>query len=395
MALVGAITRALAKKPEDRWRDAAQFRDAVIGVGAAGAAASAIAARSRGEPLGARPPAGLAQQPRAGRAAAPWQSPPDRSRRDAERQRGADATRMRRSEQRDPQQGRHRTERGSHARAPDFDQRPVEDRIVVFRRKLAGNATTIALLAGINMLTVPEFWWFLFPTAFMTVDILSKAGSLWADGVSVKQVFGRRKQRAIGASAPDSAHAPSAETPEHHARRLVAPEVLAGPHGHAVHRAAADRAAILDVVQKLEQADREMIPDVAPTVDALAQRVGSVAATLHRLDEDVSGTSLATLDQRLSSLRMQQPTAEGERRLMLLERQRATLCDLLDRRRALQEQLESAGLALENLKLDLYKLRSAGITASISDVTSATQQARAVSREIGHVLEAADDIKKL
>jgi serine/threonine-protein kinase len=80
---------------------------------------------------------------------------------------------------------------------------------------------------------------------------------------------------------------------------------------------------------------------------------------------------------------------------MLLERQRATLADLLERRRALHSQLESAGLALENLKLDLYKLRSAGITASISDVTSATQQARAVSREIGHVLEAAEDVRKL
>jgi serine/threonine-protein kinase len=116
---------------------------------------------------------------------------------------------------------------------------------------------------------------------------------------------------------------------------------------------------------------------------------------LDRLDDDVSGTSLAALDQRLVGLRGEPDSAERERRLMLLERQRATLADLLERRRSLYSQLESAGLALENLKLDLYKLRSAGITATISDVTSATQQARAVSREIGHVLEAAEDVRKL
>jgi serine/threonine-protein kinase len=138
-----------------------------------------------------------------------------------------------------------------------------------------------------------------------------------------------------------------------------------------------------------------MIPDVAPTVEALAHRVSSVASTLHRLDEDVSATSLGSLDGRLSALRAEPETPERERRLMLLERQRTTLADLLERRRSLVAQLESAGLALENLKLDLYKLRSAGIGASIADVTSATQQARAVSREIGHVLEAAEDVRKL
>ena len=265
----------------------------------------------------------------------------------------------------------------------------------MFRRKLAGSATTIGLLAGINLLTVPEFWWFLFPTAFMTVDILSKAGSLWADGVSFRQVFGRRVRPALPAPASEASPEAASDSPELYAARLVSADVLNGPHGRSVRRAAADRAAILDVVARLDQADREMIPDVAPTVEALAQRVGSVASTLHRLDQDVSGASLAALDQRLIALRGETESAERERRLMLLERQRTTLADLLERRRSLHSQLESAGLALENLKLDLYKLRSAGLSAAISDVTSATQQARAVSRDIGHVLEAAEDVRKL
>jgi hypothetical protein len=371
--LVGAIMRALAKKPEERWRDAVQFRDAVAGVGAAGAAANAIADRGRRSGGGQRESGVRRPEPAA---------PPTAVR--APRRGGNLA----------PARDRH-AERAAARRAADFDQRPVEERIVVFRRKLAGSATTIGLLAAINMVTVPEFWWFLFPTAFMTVDVLSKAGSLWADGVSFRQVFRRRRTAALEAGTAASEARATVESPDQYAARLVSSEVLNGPHAAAVRRAAADRAAILDVVGKLDKVDREMIPDVAPTVDALAQRVGSVASTLHRLDEDVSGTSLASLDQRLAVLRADPETAQRERRLMLLERQRTTLADLLARRRALQSQLESAGLALENLKLDLYKLRSAGITASISDVTSATQQARAVSREIGHVLEAAEDVRKL
>jgi serine/threonine-protein kinase len=383
-ALVGAITRALAKKPADRWRDASQFRDAVAGVGAAGAAAVAISERGQRSEGGGR---SERPEPRPPSALRPL---PARDGEEIDRQRGGG--RARRAGARERLAARN-AERAAEKRARDFDQRPMEERVVVFRRKLAGSATTIGLLAGINLLTVPEFWWFLFPTAFMTVDILSKAGSLWADGVSFRQVFGRRARKALPTTASD-ANEPS-DSPEQYAASLVSADVLNGPHGRAVRRAAADRAAILDVVARLDKPDREMIPDVAPTVEALAQRVGSVASTLHRLDEDVSGASLAALDQRLVTLRGEPESAERERRLMLLERQRSTLADLLERRRSLYSQLESAGLALENLKLDLYKLRSAGITATISDVTSATQQARAVSREIGHVLEAAEDVRKL
>jgi serine/threonine-protein kinase len=80
---------------------------------------------------------------------------------------------------------------------------------------------------------------------------------------------------------------------------------------------------------------------------------------------------------------------------MLLERQLATVRELRERRATLHGQLESAQLALANLKLDLYKLRSAGIAAGLADLTSATQQARAVSRDIGHAVEAAREIERL
>lgn len=139
-----------------------------------------------------------------------------------------------------------------------------------------------------------------------------------------------------------------------------------------------------------------MLPaDLTETVKALVERVTSLGSTLHRLDTDANGSALGSLDARIEALRKDAGPPENERRLALLERQRATLHDLLERRTALLSQMESASLALENLKLDLVRFRSAGVASALEDVTSATREARAVSRDIGRMLEAADEVKRL
>ena len=65
------------------------------------------------------------------------------------------------------------------------------------------------------------------------------------------------------------------------------------------------------------------------------------------------------------------------------------------RRQTLLAQLDSAGLALQNLKLDLLKLRSAGVSAAIGGELSATQEARSVQRDIGRIMEVADDLRDI
>ncbi len=177
---------------------------------------------------------------------------------------------------------------------------------------------------------------------------------------------------------------------------MVPAEVLASPYGDAVVRAAANRLAIEEIVASLSKADRELLPDVRPTVNGLVDRVASLAQVLHRLDRDVSSQSLTQLEARLAAVRAEpEDTADRERRLALLERQHASLRELLERRVRLSARLESAGIALENLKLDLLKLRSSGLQAALDDVTSATVEARSLSREIAHVLEAAEEVRRL
>jgi len=67
----------------------------------------------------------------------------------------------------------------------------------------------------------------------------------------------------------------------------------------------------------------------------------------------------------------------------------------VQQRSVLARQLDSAGLALGSLRLDLIKLRSSGLESALSDVSTATQEARALSSEIDAVLAAAADVRNL
>ncbi len=149
-------------------------------------------------------------------------------------------------------------------------------------------------------------------------------------------------------------------------------------------------------VGRLGPADRALLPDVGGVVEALVKRIASLATALHRLDGDLAPDVLPELDKQISAAEAESvATPDRERKLGLLRRQRATLQDLADRRAMLSSQLENAGIVLRNIRLDLVRLRSAGIQSAIDDVATATQEARALSREIAHVLNAAEELKSV
>ena len=378
--LAAAVERALAKKPEDRWRSAAEMRDAVLERTMARVypppppPATAEPVREREQlRVGVQLPAPPALPPMP----FPWMQMPPGG--------------LSRRERRDWYREQRHTIKDAIKAGYSVPELPVEQRIARFRRSLAGNSATMVMLAVINVITSPRFPWAIFPILGMSVGLVRQLGSLWGDGVPLRQVlFGANRlpsAQSIGTVVPE----PSSE-----AALGVPQEILNGPQGATIRRAAASRQIITDLLKRMTASEREILPaDIPDTVNALVERVSSVAMTLHRLDSDANGATLGSLDQRLETLKRESDTAEQQRRVALLERQRTTLRDLLERRTALSSQLESASLALENLKLDLVRFRSAGVSSALDDVTSATKEARAVSRDIGHLLDAADEVRRL
>ena len=424
--LVHAIMRALAKKPEHRWADAEEFRAAILGLRESSAYAEPSAepppAPARQAALAAPQPPPFYQSPFTGPAhAAPR---PLRAPEPAHPQHGsphvpglppmppmpalpaygtkADWREWRRLQRRWDEERRRREKLAIRQQRKDDEEldvtRPVEQRVGRWRARTLGGLTTIGGLATINVITSPEFMWFAFPGAFIFLGILSHAGRLWFDGIPLSRLFKRGTPLPEGAVGSANPLVSSEQRVESIARRMVPTHVLAGPHAGVVRGAAEDRIAVEDTLTRLAPAEREMIPDVLPTVIALADRVGSLATTLHGLDADVSDASITSLAQRLATLRAESndpPTPEQERRIALLERQHTTIKELGERRRVLASQLESASLALRNLRLDLLKLRSSGLGSAMSDLNSATQEARAISRDIGHAVDAVAEVKRL
>jgi hypothetical protein len=52
-------------------------------------------------------------------------------------------------------------------------------------------------------------------------------------------------------------------------------------------------------------------------------------------------------------------------------------------------------MVLQTMKLDLLKLRSSGLDAMLDNSVGATQEARALSTDIGRVIDAANEVRKL
>ena len=223
---------------------------------------------------------------------------------------------------------------------------------------------------------------------YMAMKLRRRGKSLRASGLKLRRVFlSLRARRALPAPPPIPT--------EQQLEKLAPREILDSPQGAAIRRAAEDRAAIMDIVRGLSKPDRALLPDIDATVNALVERVAYLAQMYQRLDQSIDPGQGDDLDARIAEAEHERESAESERRLALLRRQRTTFEELMQRRLALARQIDSAGLALGNLRLDLIKFRSSGLQSAFSDVSTATQEVRALSREIDTLLDAAAEMRNL
>jgi serine/threonine-protein kinase len=235
-----------------------------------------------------------------------------------------------------------------------------------------------------NQLNPP---WFLFVMAGMGFGLVNNYAKLWQAGYTWRDVLNRPP-------APDAVLVPGAKGK---ALRLLPPP-QADEYGQQMGlmlQAHTDRGAILKLLERMSPAERQMLPeDVQGTVDALYQRATDLAKTLHAMDTNLDVQSVDRIEQRIQALQREPDDEERRRRMDLLERQKKTLGDLRGRRDQIASQLESCSLAMQNVRFDLLRLRSADASAALGDLTMATQQARALSRDVDNAIVAAHEIRE-
>ncbi|HEX2778694.1 MAG TPA: protein kinase, partial [Gemmatimonadaceae bacterium] len=270
------------------------------------------------------------------------------------------------------------------AREAELDALPREVKVKRIRSQLIGYVGTTVMLFGINAATSPDFWWAVFPALGMGVGVFKQIGNLWADGIRMREVFGRTPQ---AGALPDGGAKPGA---------------IAGPGDEYVatlREAATDRAAIDGLLAGLAKSERALLPDdIAATADGLMARMTAIAGALRHLREEIGADRMTRVDDQIRAVEQRSPGSgddSRDRRLALLRRQRDQLAGFQASRERLEQQFEHAGLLLKNLRLDLVHVRASGLKASLEGLTSITQEAHALSRDIGHVLAAAEEVKAL
>jgi serine/threonine protein kinase len=346
--LAAAIERALEKSRESRWASAAEFRAALAEVVV--------------EPPAQTTPPASADEGRA--ALQQWR---DEARRWREQVRNQPRQPLRQPPQHE-------------ARRP---LPPLPDaRIAGLRRRMAAGAVTVGTLVVINAVTSPFFPWVIVPAGIIGFGILRRVADLWADGIPVREMFRRPLTGAGGAAEPSHRGDPALPLPS---------DVLQGQFGPAVREAFASRTKILALLAMLPESERLLLPEIAPTVEALAERVRTLAMSLQALDADASPDALVRLETRVAQAEAMPEGPERERRLELLTRQRATLGDLVHRRGALKTQLERSVLVLETMQLDLTRLRSSGVAARLADEGPRTQELNALVRDLERAAAAVDE----
>jgi serine/threonine-protein kinase len=255
------------------------------------------------------------------------------------------------------------------------------------RGQFASWAAVSAGCMGINIATGIEQPWFLFPMFGMGIGLLRNYATLWQAGYSWRDVLTRPP-------APDAIE--STRVKAGGAARQIPPPSAEeyGAHLPAVLQVHGDRLAILKLLAKLPASERRMLPEVQQTADALYARATDLARTLHAMDTNLDTQGLGEVDERIAALRREPDDPERARRLNLLERQRQSITDLRARRSQVASHLESCVLAMQNVRFDLLRLRSAGVAAVLDDLTQATQQAKSLSRDVDNAIAAAGEIRE-
>jgi serine/threonine-protein kinase len=137
-----------------------------------------------------------------------------------------------------------------------------------------------------------------------------------------------------------------------------------------------------------------MVPDLVETIDNLYLKAHELALALQAMDSSLSPDEITRIEKDLMQLQARDESEERNRQIAMLERQRQSCADLAEKRDRMADRFRSCALAVQNLRFEVLRLREKGIGAVGNDLTQATQQARALSRDIDVAIGAAAELKE-
>lgn len=372
-----AIARCLEKDPENRWPTADALRRSLENRTVTGYRPTGQT--RRGVPPGTGRAPRPSPRPPAPRMPSRANAPLDRARDRLDREWG----RPSRDWDRNRPRRKSREDTGENL-VHDTGEPVIVQRV---RNRFATWAATTAGVFMINIATGLDAPWFLFVAGGMGIGLAKDYARLWQAGYSWRDVFNRP-------AAPDSMDKTLGKAARVQ-RQLGAPRPSEfGAQYSQVQQAHADRVAILKLVERLTPGERSMLPDdVVQTVDGLYDRACELARTLHAMDTNLDTQEIANIDDRISAIEREPDDEEKRRRLALLESKKRKMLELQGRRDQVARHMDSCILAMQNVRFDLLRLRSADAGSALGDLTNATQQARALSRDVDVAIASAAEVR--
>ena len=311
--------------------------------------------------------------------------------------------------------------------------------VVSFRRKLAPYLAVNAILVPISLFSDHSF---LALTVIWTVALAFKYSKLWAAGYDWRDVFRQPRDRLIfdvAAETIDDARAlfddkkraevrararargqglftpisplPSMQPFQPYPRTggpTTSPIPAGAPapfadskYGSAIREAESDHREIHRQLLNMPPNEREQIPEVAASADAVFRKVQQLALNLSDMDRGSMGESPENVEKEISTLESQANpldynASEGRvRRLAVLRRQRRALADVGRKKQEAQIRLDNCRQLLRSMRLELVRFRTGGLNAQPTGLTMVTQQAQSVVREMGYLSDANAELNAL
>jgi serine/threonine protein kinase len=313
--------------------------------------------------------------------------------------------------------------------------------VVAFRRKLAPYLAVNAILVPISLFSNHDF---IALTVIWTVALAFKYSKLWAAGYDWRDVFRQPRDRLIfdvAAETIDDARAlfDDKKRAEVRARarsrgqglfapipplpsmqpfqpypRVGGPTTSLSPipagapapyadsrFGSAIREAESDHREIHRQLLNMPPDEREQIPEVAASADAVFRKVQQLALSLSDMERGAGDDTPEVVEKEISTLESQanpldyRASEERVRRLAFLRRQRRALAEVGRKRKEAQEKLDNCRQLLRTMRLELVRFRTGGLNAQPTGLTMVTQQAQSVVRDMGYLSDANAELNAL